>query len=162
MLFFFIMFSNIFGLLPFGYTVTSLIIIPFFFSIINFIFTSIIGLKKYKFFIFAGFLPAGTNIFIAPLLIIIEVISYFIKLFSLAVRLFANMFAGHVLVKVLLSLIVTLYLNCTFIASAAALIIIFLVFAILILEVFICCLQAYVFINLASVYLAQVVGFIQH
>jgi ATP synthase subunit 6 len=103
-LFFFVLISNLGGLIPFVYTITSLALVPFFFSLINFIFVSIFIVSGYRTLSLAGFFPAGTNIYIAPLLVLIEIISYFVKLFSLAVRLFANMFAGHVLVKVLLSL----------------------------------------------------------
>jgi F-type H+-transporting ATPase subunit a len=104
MLFLFILIANLIGIFTFSYTITSLLVVPFFLSFINFVFTGILMLRKYGLVVLAGFLPSGTNLIIAPLLIIIEGISYFIKLISLAVRLFANMFAGHILIKVLLSL----------------------------------------------------------
>lgn len=161
-LFFFILISNLMGLLSFTYTVTSLLLVPFFLSFICFLLSTIAATRKYGFNILGGFLPEGTSLFIAPLLIIIEIISYFIKLISLAVRLFANMFAGHVLIKVLLSLMWTLLHVFLAAGWVLALAIAFLILAIFVLELFICCLQAYVFVNLASVYMNQACEFLNH
>lgn len=161
-MFFLILFFNITGLIPFTYTITSLLVVPFFLSGINFFFTTFLGFRKYGLTFFGGFLPADTNIFIAPLLILIEIVSYLVKVLSLAVRLFANMFAGHVLVKVLLSLCWALLLKIAVLPLILAILLSFLILAILSLELFICFLQAYVFINLASIYLDQVVGFLNH
>ena len=161
-LFFFILISNLIGLFSFTYTVTSLLLIPFFFSFICFVFSTVASIRKYGLNVVGGFLPEGTSLFIAPLLIIIEIISYFIKLISLAVRLFANMFAGHVLVKVLLSLMWTLMHVFLAASWALSICIAFLILAIFTLELFICCLQAYVFVNLASVYMNQAFEFLKH
>lgn len=162
LLFFTILIFNIVGLVPFTYTVTSLLVMPFFLSGVNFFFTTLLAVRNNGIFFFAGFLPSGTSIFIAPLLVLIELVSYAVKVLSLSVRLFANMFAGHVLTKVLISLIWALILKISFAPLFLSLLLALLVIAILGLELFICFLQAYVFVNLASIYLDQAVSFLKH
>lgn len=102
-LFIFILISNFVGVVPFAYTVTSMLILPFFLSITFFGGVVILGIREHKLKFFAGFLPSGVPGFIAPFLILIEVISYLMRVFSLAIRLFANILSGHILIKILIS-----------------------------------------------------------
>ena len=104
-LFLFILFSNFVGVIPFSYTTTSLLILPFFLSITFFGGIVFITIRKFKFKFFSGFLPSGVPFLIAPFLIVIEFISYFMRFFSLAIRLFANMLSGHILIKILISVL---------------------------------------------------------
>src|SRR4051794_3006334 len=103
MIFFFLfsilLISNIIGMIPFSYTITSSLIITFFLSLSFFIGINLIGFYHNKSIFFKIFLPAGTPIFIAPPLILIEIVSYISRVFSSAIRLFANMLSGHALVK---------------------------------------------------------------
>lgn len=102
-LFLFILLSNFVGMLPFSYAVTSLLVLPFFLSITFFGGVFLITVRKYKLVFFAGFLPSGVPAPIAPFLIVIELVSYIMRGFSLAIRLFANILSGHILIKILIS-----------------------------------------------------------
>jgi F-type H+-transporting ATPase subunit a len=99
-LFMFILFGNVLGLIPYSFTYTSHIIVTFGMAIVVFVGTTIIAFAKHGFKFFGFFLPHGTPILIAPLLVPIEVLSYFTRPVSLSLRLFANMTAGHTLLKV--------------------------------------------------------------
>ena len=101
-LFLFLLISNLIGMIPFSYTVTSSLVLTFFLSFSFFLGINLLGFYHNKISFFKTFLPGGTPVFIAPLLILIEVVSYFSRVFSLAIRLFANMMSGHALLKILI------------------------------------------------------------
>lgn len=92
--------GNLFGLLPQAYTFTSQIIVTFTLACLVFFGITLVGLAKHGLHFFRIFFPQGTPLYIAPLLIPVEIISYFSRPISLAVRLFANMVAGHVMLKI--------------------------------------------------------------
>jgi ATP synthase subunit 6 len=97
----FILFSNIIGLVPYSFTATSHLIITFTLSFSVFIGINIITFNKYNSQIFSLFLPANTTFLLALLLVPIEFISYIAKPLSLGIRLFINLMAGHSLLKVI-------------------------------------------------------------
>ena len=99
-LFMFILVGNLVGMIPFAYTFTSQIIVTFAMAATIFIGVTVIGLVRHGLHFFSLFVPSGTPLILAPLLIPIEVISYFVRPVSLSVRLFANMMAGHTMMKV--------------------------------------------------------------
>ena len=101
-LFNFILFSNLIGLIPYSFTATSHLIVTFSLSFSVFIGINIITFNKYKMKTFSLFLPANTTFFLALLLVPIEFISYIAKPISLGVRLFINLMAGHSLLKVII------------------------------------------------------------
>lgn len=100
-LFNFILLSNLIGLLPYSFTVTSHLVVTFMLSFSIFIGINIITFSTYKMKIFSLFLPANTTFFLALLLVPIEFVSYIAKSISLGVRLFINLMAGHSLLKVI-------------------------------------------------------------
>jgi ATP synthase subunit 6 len=100
-IFFLLLSLNLIGLIPYSFTVTSHLIVTIILSICVFIGINILCIKWHKSNFFALFLPSGTSIFLAFLLIPIELISYVFKPISLSIRLFANMMAGHTLLKVI-------------------------------------------------------------
>lgn len=103
------------------------------------------------------FVPTGVPIFLLPFLVIIEVISHIAKIFSLAIRLFANMMSGHVLLHILTGFIIQLAkINFLFIIFP-----IVLIFAIILLEYGLTFLQAYVFVTLLAIYFEEHFGFSQ-
>jgi ATP synthase subunit 6 len=104
-IFLFILSSNFFGMVPYTMTVTSHIIITLFFSLAIFIGSNITGVCYLKQSFFLLFLPGGVPLVIGPYIIIIEYISYLSRVFSLAIRLFANMLSGHILLKILISFV---------------------------------------------------------
>jgi F-type H+-transporting ATPase subunit a len=145
-LFFFILTLNMLGMVPYAFTVTSHIIITFALALLVFILVTIVGFIKNGAGFLRLFVPSGAPVLLLPLLIVIEAISYFIRPISLSVRLFANMMAGHVMLKVFASFVVGLGV----LAGWAPLL--FMV-ALTGLEILIAFLQAFVFAVLTSIYL---------
>lgn len=141
--FFFILFLNVFGLMPFGVNVTGNIAITFALAILTFFITQFTANKNYWQHIFwMPGLPWPMKIVMMP----IEIIGVFIKPFALLIRLFANMSAGHIVV---MSLIALIYYFQNVVAGIAFP---FLTFVIYLLEVLVAFLQAYIFTMLSAVY----------
>ena len=105
-LFVFLLVGNMLGLIPYSYTFTSQIIVTFAMAAFVFVGVTLIGLFKHGLHFFSFFVPQGAPKVLIPFLIIIEVISYFVRPVSLSVRLFANMLAGHTMLKVFAGLAV--------------------------------------------------------
>ncbi|MFQ5625608.1 MAG: F0F1 ATP synthase subunit A, partial [Methyloligellaceae bacterium] len=99
-LFMFVLFSNMLGMMPYSFTVTSHIIVTFALAATVFIGVTIIGFIKHGLGFLKFFVPSGVPVALLPLLVVIEVISYLTRPISLSVRLFANMMAGHTMLKV--------------------------------------------------------------
>lgn len=156
-LFLFIFISNLFGMVPYSITITSHLILTLYLSFSFFIGNNIIGILYHKEKYFVLFLPEGIPLAIIPALILIEYISYFSKIFSLAIRLFANMMAGHILLKILIGFSWSLFTNSflTIVFGLAPFIIVFLVIG---LEFAIAFLQAYVFTILLIIYFNDVIN----
>jgi F-type H+-transporting ATPase subunit a len=144
-LFLFILFGNLMGMIPFAYTFTSQIIVTFAMAFTIFIGVTIIGLVRHGLRFFTLFFPSGTPIALAPVLIPIEVISYFVRPVSLSVRLFANMMAGHTMMKVFGGFVVALG-----IMGVAPMV---MIVALTGFEILVAALQAYVFAMLTCMYL---------
>jgi len=143
---------NLVGLLPFTTALTGQFIFAFYFSLMYFIVNLICGVLYHKNKIFNLFLPQGVPLFIIPALILIETISFFSRVLSLAIRLFANIVAGHILLKILISflyVILKAHLSLTF----PSLIALLGIFIIIVLEVFISILQVYIFNLLLLIYI---------
>jgi len=156
-LFFVILLNNLIGLIPYSFTVTSAFIFTFFIAGMHFIGLNIILTNKHQWKSIGMFLPAGAPFLIAPFLIIIEWISYVARIFSLSIRLFANMMAGHALLKILSGFswaMITTSVCLMLVASAPWLI----VTIILVLELLIGFLQAYVFTILVTIYINDVLN----
>ena len=149
-LFMFILIGNLLGLLPYSFTFTSHIIVTFAMAITVFIGVTILGLAKHKMHFFSFFVPPGVPIAMWPLLIPIEIISYLSRPISLSVRLFANMLAGHTLLKVIGGFVFGLG-AITF--GVGGLLPLALISVLTGLEVVIAFLQAYVFAILTCLYI---------
>ena len=94
--------NNLIGLVPYSFTITSHLIVTFMLSFSIFIGINIISINQHKLNILSLFIPANTSVFLAILLVPIEFVSYIFKPISLGVRLFANLMAGHTLLKVII------------------------------------------------------------
>lgn len=145
-LFIFIMFCNLLGMIPYSFTPTSHIIVTFGMALVVFIGVTVIGIAKNG----AGFLkmfaPSGVPLVLMFILVPIEIISYFVRPISLSLRLFANMMAGHTMLKVFGGFVVSLGI----VAGWAPLL---FIVALTGLEIGIALLQAYVFTVLSCLYL---------
>ena len=144
-LFMFILVGNLVGMIPFAYTFTSQIIVTFAMAATIFIGVTVIGLVRHGLHFFSLFVPSGTPLVLAPLLIPIEVISYFVRPVSLSVRLFANMMAGHTMMKV--------FGGFTVLLGVLGVAPIILLVALTGFEIMVAVLQAYVFTVLTCLYL---------
>jgi len=100
-IFLYVVSLNLIGLIPYSFTLTSHLIVTFTLALFIFIALNIICIKKHGFAFFSLFFPGGTSVILAFLLVPIELISYIFKPVSLSIRLFANMMAGHTLLKVI-------------------------------------------------------------
>jgi len=148
-LFMFILFGNALGMIPGSFTFTSHIVVTFAMAIFVVTSVTIIGIMKHGWHFFSFFAPKGCPIYVMPLLIPIEVMSYLIRPISLSVRLFINMTAGHIMLKTFAGFIIALggFYVVPAIAPLA------LTIALTGLEFAIAFLQAYVFTVLSCIYL---------
>lgn len=156
--FLFVLFSNLAGLIPYALTITSYFITTSFFSWGLFIGINLIGLWINRLQIFCLFLPNGAPNEITPFFIIIEIISYFARVISLAIRLFANMMAGHTLLKILSSFTLVFLKEFNLLVLFFSWIPVGIVLGVTILEILIAFLQSYVFITLVCIYLNDVIN----
>jgi len=154
-LFVFILAMNMQGMLPGSFTVTSHIIVTFAMALAVFIGATIIGFIKHGFGYLKLFVPSGVPSVLLPLLVVIEVISYFTRPISLSVRLFANMMAGHTMLKVFGGFVVGLGVLAGWVPLAVMV-------AITGLEVLVAFLQAYVFAVLTCIYLNDAIHMHDH
>ena len=145
-LFIFILFCNMVGMLPYSFTVTSHIIVTLTFAIFIFIGVNILGFVIHGFKYLKIFVPSGVPVILLPMITIIEIISYLSRPLSLSVRLFANMMAGHTMLKVFGGFVVSLGLIGGWLPLSFSV-------ALTGLEILIAFLQAYVFAILTCIYL---------
>ena len=145
-LFMFVLFCNMIGMLPYSFTVTSHIIVTFMLAATIFIGVTIIGFIKHGIKYLELFVPKGVPIILLPLIIVIEIISYLSRPVSLSVRLFANMMAGHTMLKVFGGFIISLGLLGGWLPLSFSV-------ALIGLEILVAFLQAYVFAILTCIYL---------
>jgi len=151
-LFFFVLIANFVGNVPYSFTITSSVILSIGLSVTIFIGVTILGLTKHKLHFFAYFIPSGTPIALVPLLVLIELVSYFARAGSLGIRLFANMMAGHTLLKILSTFLYQLFGSGIIVAVIT--LIPFSIFVALIgVEVAVSFIQAYVFTILTCSYI---------
>ncbi len=144
-LFMFVLFGNLLGMIPYSFTFTSHIIVTFALAAVVFVGVTVLGFVKHGVRFFSFFVPPGVSIALWPLLIPIEIISYLSRPISLSVRLFANMLAGHTLLKVFAGFVPAL--------GAAGVLPLAFVAALSGLELVIAFLQAYVFAILTCLYI---------
>lgn len=156
-IFFFIASMNLIGLIPYSFTVTSHFIVTLSLSLSIFIGMNIIAIKKHKLGFFALFLPSGTSLALAFLLVPVELISYIFKPLSLAIRLFCNMMAGHTLLKVFAGFAWSLmsYSGVLFTLQLAPILILVPLYA---LEFGVALIQAFVFSLLTCIYINDVLN----
>lgn len=145
-LFMFILFANLIGMIPFSFTVTSHIIVTFALAAVVFLGVTVIGFLRNGFGYLKLFAPSGVPVFLMPVIVVIEFLSYLTRPVSLSLRLFANMTAGHIMLSVFGGFVVALgilggWAPLAFIVALTG------------LEIGIAILQAYVFAILSCIYL---------
>jgi len=162
-LFIFILVANFAGLLPIGvvpgghaFTVTSHLTVTAILAVIAFGTVLVVGLARHGLHFFSLFVPQGVPGWLMPVIVPVEFVSFFVRPFSLAIRLFVAMTAGHILLKVLATFIVDLG-NAGGVVSLIAIPTFLLLVAITALELLVAAIQAYVFAILTSLYLNDAV-----
>jgi len=148
----FLLLANLFGMIPYSFALTSHFALTLFLSFTTFFSSVALGFQCHGLNFFSLFLPQGAPFLLAPFLIAVEFISYLARLFSLAIRLFANIMSGHTLLKILAGFAWTLTIA---LASLIGFVPFFVVFVITGLEIIIAFLQAYVFTVLSAIYLNE-------
>ena len=155
-LFMFILIGNLLGLIPYGYTFTGQIIVTFAMAAVVFIGVTIIGIARHGWHFLSFFVPHGVPFVLLLLLVPIEVLSYIIRPFTLSIRLFANMMAGHTMLAIFAGFVAPLLLAAGAIKAFAVVplgVDILLIF----LELLVAALQAYVFTILTCLYLRDAI-----
>jgi F-type H+-transporting ATPase subunit a len=155
-LFMFVLFGNLIGLLPFAFTFTSHIVVTFALAAIVFVLITVVALAIHGTHFFSYFFPEGAPKALAPLIIPIELISYLSRPVSLSVRLFANMVAGHVMLKVFATFVVLMG-GAGAVGFLGASLPLALNVALIGFELLVAFLQAYVFAILTCIYLHDAV-----
>ena len=145
-LFLFVLVANMVGMIPYSFTVTSHIIVTFALAFFIFIGVTIIGFIKHGISYLKLFVPSGVPAVLLPLIVVIEIISYLSRPISLSVRLFANMMAGHTMLKVFGGFVVSLGILGGWLPLGFSV-------ALTGLEILVAFLQAYVFAILTCIYL---------
>ena len=165
-LFMFILVANFMGMMPFGivpgvhtFTVTSHFTITGILALMSFSIVLIVGFWKHKLHFFSLFVPHGTPWWLLWLIPLIELFSFMVRPFSLALRLFVAMMAGHVLMKVLAGFVINgLNAEALWVTPVVALPSFILMIGITMLELLVCAIQAYVFALLTSLYINDAVN----
>lgn len=149
-LFTFILTLNILGMMPYGFTVTSHIIVTFAVAAVIFLLVTLTGFIKHGIHFLSLFLPHGTPTWLAPILFVIEFLSFLSRPISLSIRLAGNMLAGHVLLKVLASFVVMM--------GIGGILPIPFMMVMVGFEFFVAIMQAYIFTILTCVYLNDAIN----
>jgi F-type H+-transporting ATPase subunit a len=154
-LFLFVLTGNLLGMIPHSFTFTSQIIVTFSLAVMVILSVTLIGFMRHGFGFLRLFCPEGTPLFLAPLLVPVEIMSYLTRPVSLSVRLFANMMAGHAMIKIfagfVVALIGTAYFPVAFVTLAVNV-------GITGFEFLVALLQAYVFTILTCIYLNDAIN----
>jgi len=152
-LFMFICISNLIGIIPYTFTVSSHIIVTAALALLVFFTVLIYGLYKNGLKFFKIFVPSGVPVYVLPLVVFIEVLSFLLKPVSHSVRLFANMLAGHIALKVFAGFVAMLGVSLGAIGWIGGIAPLALTVALTALELLVAFLQAYVFAILTCIYL---------
>ncbi len=144
-IFMFVLFGNFLGLIPYSFTVTGQIVVTLALALFVFFTVTVVAFVRHGFHFFRFFFPPGAPVFMAPVLVPIEIISYLSRPVSLSIRLFANMMAGHTMMAVFAGFTITL--------GIFGVLPIAINVAMFALEIIVCALQAYVFTILTCLYL---------
>jgi F-type H+-transporting ATPase subunit a len=152
-IFMFVLLLNMFGIIPYAFTVTSHIIITAVLALTVFFTVLVYGLIRHGFHFFNLFVPKGVPIYILPMIVAIEILSFISRPISHSVRLFANMLAGHIALKVFAGFIILLGTGLGALGWATGVLPFAMIVALFALETLVAFLQAYVFAILTCIYL---------
>ncbi|MEI6985676.1 MAG: F0F1 ATP synthase subunit A [Rhodospirillaceae bacterium] len=156
-LFTFILFGNVIGMIPWVFTFTSHIIVTFAMAIFVFLLVTLVAIVRHGVKFFTSFMPHGVPMWLAPILIPIEVVSYMSRPISLSIRLFANMMAGHAMMKVFAGFVILMVSGMGAAGYVAGALPVAVNVALVGFELMVAFLQAYVFTILTCLYLKDAI-----
>lgn len=151
-LFVFVLFANLVGMIPGSFTVTSHIIVTFALAMVVFLSVVIIGFAKNGLKFLELFVPKGVPIYVLPIITLIEIVSFLARPVSLSMRLFANMMAGHIALKLFAGFVVSMA-GAGVLGFFGAVLPLAVVVGLTALEFLVAFIQAYVFTILTCIYL---------
>jgi F-type H+-transporting ATPase subunit a len=152
-IFMFVCVSNMIGVIPYSFTLSSHLIVTAALALLVFFIVLIYGFYRNGLKFFKLFVPSGIPIFILPLVVFIEIFSFFLRPISHSVRLFANMLAGHIALKVFAGFVAMLGVALGTVGWIGGILPLALTVALFALEILVAFLQAYVFAILTCIYL---------
>ena len=152
-LFVFILFGSLIGLTPVKFTFTSHLVVTLALALTVFAYVNVLAMRKQGLGFFRFFLPAGTPLYLAPLLVVIEVISYLFRPITLGVRIFANILAGHIMIKLFADFSVMLTEALGPLGIALSLLPVAMMAVLYGFEVMIFLVQSYIFVLITSLYI---------
>ena len=153
-IFLYILILNLFGVVPYTFSVTAHVAVTFGFSVSIFIGVTLLGIIKHKLNYFSMFMPAGSPLALAPFLIVIEIISHIAKAISLGIRLAANITAGHILFSIFSGFVWTM-LTAGGLMTLASIAPLLILLFITVLEIAVALIQVYVFSLLTAIYISE-------
>lgn len=151
--FLFILLSNLIGLVPFSFTTTAQFAVAFALALSYNLGFILLGFYNHNYKFLKLFVPSDAPVFLVPLIVVIEVVSYLIRTFSLSIRLFANMMAGHTLLHILTTFSIKMAKAGSGVALLFSVLPFVLVLSVFVLEFGIALIQAYVFVILLCIYI---------
>ena len=155
-IFFYVLIGNLISNIPYSFAVNASVIVTLGFSVTIFMGVTILSLSIHKLKFFSYFIPSGTPLALVPLIVLIELVSYFARAFSLGVRLLANLCAGHALLKILSTFLFQMF-NASIVIAILTLIPFSIFLAIMGLELAVSVIQAYVFTILTCSYIKDAI-----
>ncbi len=156
-IFMIVLLGNLLGMIPFSFTFTSHIVVTFTLALMVFVVVTVIALVRHGLHFFSFFMPHGAPLWLAPLLVPIEVLSYLTRPVSLSIRLFANMMAGHTMMYVFATFTIMLAGAFGALGYVLGLLPIAVNVALVAFEILVAVLQAYVFTILTCLYLKDAI-----
>ena len=152
-LFVFVLFGSLFGLTPVKFTFTSHLVVTLALALTVFAYVNVLAVRTQGAGFFRFFLPAGTPLYLAPVLVVIEVISYLFRPITLGVRIFANIIAGHIMIKLFADFSVMLTEALGLAGIALSIFTVTMMAVLYGFEVMIFLVQSYIFILITSLYI---------
>lgn len=152
-LFVFVLFGTLFGLTPIKETFTGQLVVTMSLALVVFAYANVVALRRQGAGFFRYFLPAGIPLFVAPVLLFVEVVSYLFRPATLGFRLFANVVAGHIMLKLFGDFCAMLVVGLGLIGAAGSLFLLPIMVLILAFEIVIVCVQSYIFMLITAMYL---------
>ncbi len=156
-LFVFLLFGGLIGLTPVKFTFTSHLVVTLALALTVFIYANTLAVNKHGFGFFKSFVPAGTPAYLTPIILLLETVSYLFRPVTLAVRIFANIVAGHIMVKIFADFCQMIIESMGLVGFFINITIVSMMVVLYIFEVMIISIQAYIFVLISGTYIKEAI-----